>query len=688
MTSLTRLNPSRCALSPIFPAVPFTPASLAPALALALALTLSMSANAQRADLPIADFEAADYAGWSATGTAFGTAPAQGTVGVQQVVSGFLGHGLINSYLNGDGTTGTLESPAFPLQRDYVNFLVGGGAHDQTRVDLMVDGNAVLTSTGIESEELFWITWNVKPWAGKSARIRIVDNETGGWGHILADDFRQSDESQAFREAFRPQFHFTADKGWLNDPNGMVYYDGEYHLFYQHNPFGLPWGNMTWGHAVSPDMIHWQHLPLAIQPDNATCTAYSGSAVVDWNNTAGFQTGKDKALIILWTSIGCGQRLAYSNDRGRTWTKWDGNPVIPAESDARDPKVFWSASTHKWILALWTPARGGGISFYGSGNLKAWNWLSIAPDFFECPNIWESPVDGNPAKTKWVLHGAAGQYRIGSFDGIKFTPEAGPYPMDWGRHWYASQIFSDIPAADGRTINISWMNGGSYPGMPFNGQMSIPTSLSLKTLAQGLRVTRLPVKEIEDIRIHTDSWKDKILAPGQNLLSGLSGDLYDIDAEFELAGATEFGFKLRDSVVAYHVAEKKLWSLDKNAALAPVGNRIKIRVLLDRSSLEVFGNDGEVTMTSNFLPVAGRNGLEVFAIGGNVRVVSLAAHKLRGTWDPKDLQAAWDKAKNAVAVRGSSPRKALSMAKTRELSRFDVRGRSRKSSGFSVHPKR
>ncbi|MDB5103483.1 MAG: beta-fructosidase, levanase/invertase [Fibrobacteres bacterium] len=620
-----------------------------------IALTLLPSgANAQRQELPIADFEGADYAGWTAAGTAFGAAPARGTLGPQQPVTGYTGNGLVNTFLNGDGAIGTLESPPFTLQRDYLNFLAGGGSHaDQTRVELIVDGKVVLTASGIETESLFWVTWDIKPWTGKSARLRIVDEATGGWGHILADDFRQSDEARAFREALRPQFHFTAAKGWINDPNGMVFYDGEYHLFYQHNPFGIPWGNMTWGHAVSPDMIHWQHLPLAIQPDNAACTAYSGSAVVDWNNTAGFQTGKEKALIILWTSIGCGQRLAYSNDRGRTWTKWEGNPVIPAESDARDPKVFWSQAAKKWIMALWTPARGGGISFYGSANLKSWIWLSIAPDFFECPNIWESPVDGNPAKTKWVLHGASGQYRIGNFDGTKFTPEAGPFPMEWGRHWYASQIFSDIPAADGRILNISWMNGGSFPGMPFNGQMSIPTSIGLRTLAQGIRVTRLPVKEIEALRIHTDAWKDRTLAPGENILSGLAGDLYDIDAEFELAGAagaSEFGFRLRDSLVAYHVGEKRLSSLDKSAPLSPAGNRIKMRILLDRASLEVFGNDGEVVMTSNFLPVSGRTALQVYALGGPVKIVSLEAHKLRGAWDPKDLQAAWEKSRQPTRL--------------------------------------
>jgi sucrose-6-phosphate hydrolase SacC (GH32 family) len=223
------------------------------------------------------------------------------------------------------------------------------------------------------------------------------------------------------------------------------------------------------------------------------------------------------------------------------------------------------------------------------------------------------------------------------------------------------------------------MGGGfHFPAMPFDGQMNTPTSLTLKTLAQSVRLTRLPVKEIEALRIHTDSWKDKTLAPGENLLSGLSGDLYDIDAEFDLAGATEFGFKLRDSVVAYRVADKKLWSLDKSAPLSPVGNRIKMRILLDRASLEVFGNDGEAVLTSHFIPVAGRARLEVDTVGGNVKVVSLDANRLRGTWDPKDLQAAWDLAKNPTVLHSASGTKEPVLGKTRKASGFYLNGRSKR----------
>ena len=644
----------------------------------AIVLLSAVSAMAQ-ADILLADFDGADYAGWTATGSAFGTKPANGTLGNQQPVSGFEGTGLVNSFLGGDAPTGALESPIFTIQREYLNFMVGGGAHNETRVELVVEGKAVLTATGIETERLFWVTWNLKPWAGKQARVRLIDELSTGWGHILADQFSQGNTAKAFQEARRPQFHFSAPKGWLNDPNGLVYYDGEYHLFYQHNPYGLPWGNMTWGHAVSPDLIHWEHLPLTITPDGA-CGAYSGSAVVDWNNTAGFQKGGEKTLIILWTSFGCGQRLAYSNDRGRTWTKWEGNPVIPQEGEARDPKVFWHEKTKKWVMAVWTNERGNGISFYSSPNLKQWTWMSIATGYFECPNIWETKVDGKADQTKWILYGAEGKYTIGNFDGTKWTAEAGPFVGDYGKHSYASQIYSDIPAADGRTINITWMRSddGFYKDAPFNQQMGIPVSLNLRTTSAGLRLARVPVKEIADLRVHSDTWKDLTLtAGGANPLATQSGELFDISAEFEPGTATEFGLKVGSAVIAYKPSTKILSALGNTAAMGPVGGRVSIRALLDRHTLEVFGNEGEVEMSFKFDP--GLTSLEAYAVGGNVKVVSMAVHRLRGAWDPKDLAAAWEKAKNPVAITGpeKSRSRSLSVSLSRWMAaRVDALGRS------------
>lgn len=624
------------------------------AVAFALACLGGFPALAQD-DLNIAHFELPGFpAGWTATGTAFGSGPArmESPLPGQQQVHGVAGSGYLNSYHGMDPTVGTLQSGGFTIQRSYLNFLIGGGNKPaETYVELLVDGKAVKTATGYDNERMYWITWDMRAYLGKTAVIRLVDKATGGWGHLLADDFSQGETAKAFQESLRPQFHFSPPNNWVNDPNGMVYYDGEYHLFYQHNPYGINWGNIAWGHAVSPDMIHWTHLPVALPPDSDQCLAYSGTAVVDWENTAGFQTGSEKTLILFWTSFGCGQRLAYSNDRGRTWTKWSGNPIIPQEQDARDPKVFWHAPSKQWVLAVWTPAKGNGIAFYTSPDLKTWTYRSITTGFFECPDIFELAIDGDPDRKKWVLHAADPKYAIGTFDGGRFQAESGMHTLDWGRHWYASQSWSDIPASDGRRINISWMRDAAYPDMPFNGQMSIPATLSLKTTPEGVRLVQYPVKELEVLRAKTESFKDRTLASGQSLLSGVQSELFDVEAEFEIpaaGAASEFGIKVRGTTVAYKTSAKSLSALDRTAPLTPVENRIRLRILADRSSLEVFGNEGTAALTSGFHPPAASRAVEAYAVGGAVKLVSMDVHQLRGAWDPRRIEEAWKPKPTAI----------------------------------------
>ena len=454
-------------------------------------LSLGMSRALDGADdVVIADFEGADYAGWITTGDAFGTAPARGTLPSQQQVSGFLGNGLVNSYLNGDGAQGTLTSPAFAVQRKYINFLIGGGSHpSRTCVNLRVDGKVVRTATGDDSEHLDWFTWDVGALAGKSATIEIVDREAGQWGHILVDQFVQSDQPKVpgsepqplYNETYRPQFHFSSKAGWLNDPNGLVFYKGEYHLFFQHNPKGNKWGNMTWGHAVSPDLLHWTQLPNALEPDKMG-TQFSGSAFVDWNNTAGFQTGAASPLIAMYTAAGGtspesqGRRftqcIAYSNDAGRTWTKYRGNPVLDfIAGENRDPKVIWHEPSKKWILALYID-RNGAYGLFSSSDLKQWTSLQelTVPGHGECPDFFPLALDGKQQDLRWVFTTASGHYLVGKFDGTRFSDETGTQALDEGANFYAVQSYSDIPSADGRRIQISWMNGGRIRGCPSTGR--------------------------------------------------------------------------------------------------------------------------------------------------------------------------------------------------------------------------
>lgn len=636
----------------------------------------------QRPDVVVADFEGKDYGGWTATGTAFGTGPSQGGFSNQMPVSGYLGHGLVNSFGGDDAKTGTLTSPPFVITRHYLNFLIGGGKHPgETCMNLLIDGKIVRTASGPNgqpggSERLDWQTWDVHDLEGTTVRLEIVDRATGGWGHVNIDQIMQSDEKQAddiktdelYNETYRPQFHFSAQKGWLNDPNGMVFYKGEYHLFFQHNPFGLQSGNLSWGHAVSKDMTHWQQIGNAITPDQYG-PIWSGSAVVDWNNTTGFATDKEKPIVATYTAAGdtspeskgvaFTQRMVYSVDRGRTWTKYAGNPVLPhIIGGDRDPKVTWYAPGKKWILALYLDRED--YALYASPDLKSWTHLQTftTPGCSECPDFFEMPVEGKPNETRWVFTAANGKYLVGAFDGQKFTYSGNPLQVDYGANYYAVQTFSDIPHSDGRRIQIAWMAGGAYPQMPFNQQMSYPCAMTLHETPEGLRIFRQPVKEIASLYGKEARISNKTLKPnefwlfaynikgtttingvvqrnvneGDNPLNTLSSELWDARVEFEPGNATAFVLRVRGEDIRYNVKDQTVTCLGRTAPLKIQNGRIVLRALVDRTSLEVFGNQGQASLTSCFLPRQKDTALSVYAEGGDVKLVSLSVHPLRSAW--------------------------------------------------------
>ncbi|MDZ7722226.1 MAG: DUF4980 domain-containing protein [candidate division KSB1 bacterium] len=246
----------------------------------------------------------------------------------------------------------------------------------------------------------FWVFMDMGRYRGKTALLKLQKAPESSRGFDLIYQSGQiHHQDSLYREKLRPQFHFSSRRGWNNDPNGLVYYDDEYHLFYQHNPYGWNWGNMHWGHAVSPDLIHWQELPIALYPDELG-TMFSGSAVIDSQNTSGFQTGDEKVMVAAYTADGPEmqvQCIAYSNDKGRTWSKYKGNPVIGdrrdivGSSNIRDPKVFWHDQTNQWIMVLF---EGTGFSIFNSDNLTDWQYKSHVKGFWECPELFELPVDG------------------------------------------------------------------------------------------------------------------------------------------------------------------------------------------------------------------------------------------------------------------------------------------------------
>jgi sucrose-6-phosphate hydrolase SacC (GH32 family) len=456
-----------------------------------------------------------------------------------------------------------------------------------------------------------------------------------------ADTFPGQDK--LYKEKLRPQFHFSSKRGWNNDSNGLMYYAGEYHLFYQHNPFGWSWGNMTWGHAISTDLVHWTEQGDKLHQDKFGMM-FSGSGVVDWKNTTGFQTGNEPPLICIYTNAGGDnawskgkpftQGIAYSNDRGRTWTKYEGNPVQGHLRKAnRDPKVIWWEPTNEWVIVL--HLRDSKMAFFRSPNLKRWELQSLLQSFHECPELFQLAVDGDEDSKKWIHYGAAGEYFIGEFDGSEFKPETEAIPFNYGNCFYASQTFSDIPEEDGRRIQIAW-GQVDLPDMPFNQMMTFPVTLSLHSTDDGLRMFAYPVEEIERIHGKKHRWKGEDLITGQNPLDNVKGNLFDIAAEIDLRDADEVGFEINGFPISYIVEEKHLTAgkgEDKHSAeLAPVKDKINLRILIDRPSVEIFANNGRIYMPMQAVRDLNNKSLRIYAKGGSAHIEKLTIYEIESIW--------------------------------------------------------
>ena len=366
----------------------------------------------------------------------------------------------------------------------------------------------------------YWTYLDVSEYKGKKVLLKIdeLPGDSKALSNICQND-TALDEKDVYQEPWRPQFHYTIKRGWLNDPNGLLYYKGEYHMFYQTNPLGIYLGGyFHWGHAVSTDLVHWTELRPAINPGE-TGHIFSGSGVVDWNNTTGFKTGEEAPLVVAYdVPIPTVQEIAFSNDRGRSWQKYSGNPVLPRfAKNAGDPKVFWYEPTKRWILITTFPKENYG--FFSSPNLKHWKLEQIVslPNS-ECPDFFPMTVEGEKT-SKWILTTNPLTYFTGDFDGHVFNPDPGPgQRLDWGFCYHSSQTFNEMPESDGRRIQVAWMQDVAstfYHQTLFNEQMSFPATLTLHRLPEGLRVFREPVKEIEKLHSDPHSWEESRLIPAE-----------------------------------------------------------------------------------------------------------------------------------------------------------------------------
>jgi len=478
----------------------------------------------------------------------------------------------------------------------------------------------------------YWVFADVSALKGKTIKISYDGNEAG-LDKIYQDD-KINGQEYIYKESNRPQYHFTTKRGWINDPNGMIYYDGEYHLFYQHNPYEREWENMSWGHAVSKDMIHWEELPTALSPDHLG-TMFSGSTVIDYRNTAGFNKGNVPAMIAFYTvdspekQIQC---MAYSLDKGRTWTKYSKNPLIDSKEkwkskDTRDPRVFWYESGNHWVMVL---NERDGHSIYTSKNMKEWNYESHVTGFWECPDLFELPIDGDKDKTKWVMYGASGSYMIGNFNGRTFTPEAGKYQYTTGS-LYAAQTFTNMPASDPRRIQIGW-GRIDQPGMAFNGMMLLPTELTLRRTNNGLRLFSLPIKETGPLFEKIQHWPTLTSdAANEKLKLFYDKDRLRLKVTIKLSHATGAGFNLfGQRIIDYDMNNNTI----NGVFYSPqdmTSMELSADIYIDRTSIEVFIDGGAYSYAMERKSVTGNTeGLHFW--GNNIEVKNLEVYSVQSIW--------------------------------------------------------
>lgn len=472
-----------------------------------------------------------------------------------------------------------------------------------------------------------------------------------GAGFLLNCSMPAADAPQPVPDPYRPRFHFTPPAGWMNDPCGMFYYEGEYHLHYLSNPDPAGWGKQ-WAHLASQDLVHWAPWPASIR-----CSG-SGSGLVDSDNTAGFQTGADRVPVLVYSDFADeGQivGLAFSHDRGRTWRQYPHNPVLrrpDGNKDFRDPKVVWYAPSRKWLLVLSRGYHPPG-NLFESTDLKKWKLLGEMPNG-ECPDLFELPIAGRPAERKWVYvagsypttpNGEGINYWLGDFDGKSFSNRSAA--GRFGGNFFVGQSFSQVPAADGRRLWIGWkwLPAEKYGALgPWTGGIqTIPVALALRDLpGTGLRLCYQPVKELQALRDGHTQLPPQIIKEGSLPVGGPNppGELLEIIARFQLDTAAEFGFRLRQGpagpcTVGYRTAKQEVFFTPPAGQggivqpLAPRGQEVQLHILLDRSVVDIFGNDG-LTWNCEFFKADPQSlGLELYASGGVVQLLALDLWRLK-----------------------------------------------------------
>jgi fructan beta-fructosidase len=510
----------------------------------------------------------------------------------------------------------------------------------------------------------WWAAYDLSEFQGRKVRITTTQAAVPAaslpWlKKAITQGNGLKDADDLYRETGRPQLHFTPARGWNNDPNGMIYMDGTWHMFFQYNPFGINWGNMHWGHAASRDLVHWEELPVALYQKSLADMAFSGSAVLDVHNSSGFGSGAQAPLVLAFTSTGRGECLAYSLDGGKSFQE-AANPVL--RHQGRDPKIIWYEPGKKWVMIIYEEIEGckdrsyadsvrkHGYAIYHSQNLKDWQQtqtIQELPDFFECPELFELEVEGSDSDSAalnderyWVLYGALqtsspsgndvrSVFQVGRFDGEKFSPLAPLQVAHHGPNFYAAQIFNDAPVKPygdiPRRIMVGWLAGATYPGMPFSQGMSLPLELSLRRLPGGLRLCFNPVEKLKQLVTYQRYAENLSFSEINERFWHSKQELLDLELVFEVGQKLELS--LAGHELIFDPAGSVLTFAGASATLTPAAS-LKLRILLDRGVVELFAQDGEAAFAASALPAKG----SVLHIHGEGKVTTFSECRLKSIW--------------------------------------------------------
>ncbi len=552
-----------------------------------------------------------------------------------------------------------MQSREITITGRYLNLPVKAGA-PRCRMCMEIGGQVVRAfHVELAEDEIdFWTFIDVSAWQENIAEITLeADPADGDQENAIHDDVLDvlemsdqiKDAAEIYQESLRPQFHFTTRRGWHNDPNGMVFYAGEYHLFYQHQPFSVSsFTDKSWGHAVSRDLLHWEERPIALWADQEG-QKWSGSGVVDWHNVSGLQQGEEPPLLLFYTATGRSvyipdaaddfvQSLAYSNDRGCTWETYAGNPIISTITHGnRDPLVQWHEPTQRWVMTLFVGQpeswlrEGNQVAaqIFTSANLIKWRYESTVEGFFDCPVLLSLPLDGDPSNLRWVMYCADMKYKVGRFDGKLFRPETDFLIGQRGDCAYAPQLFNH--ALDERRIQIAW-GRTKAPGMPFSQIMNFPCDLSMVTTDEGPRMCWTPVNEIEALYQKGTRGEHVALIADAEPIELACGQHFDLQLLVDVGSAHEVEIWVGGISVSCEVEAKQLTCAGCTAPLKLAGGKLQLRLLLDRICLEIFAEGGLVYMPLAVLPDPHEDLITMKATGGTATVVTFDCHELKSIW--------------------------------------------------------